>query len=158
MTFPRDELHVSCFINFCFLASTEALEFAKTKLTPFGKMQKYIQKLEVCLSLSQIFLATSIAFICFVVMTYICCCHQDFMALFAYEELDKSPMFHLLGLEYRQQVADSLNRAILGLLLDSYVLLCTIFKGCSEDLCFPCKDQLLSIYYCYTIYNINYFD
>ncbi|GLT54369.1 hypothetical protein SLA2020_275720 [Shorea laevis] len=63
---------------------TEALEFAMTKLTPFGKMQKYIEKLE------------------------------DFMALLAYEELDKSPMFHLLGLEYRQQVADSLNRAILA--------------------------------------------
>lgn len=40
------------------------------------------------------------------------------MALLAYEEPDKSPMFHLLGLEYRQQVADNLNRAILGLLLD----------------------------------------
>lgn len=62
---------------------TEALEFAMNKLTPFGKVQKYIEKLE------------------------------DFMALLAYEEPDKSPMFHLLSLEYRQQVADSLNRAIL---------------------------------------------
>jgi len=43
---------------------------------------------------------------------------QDFMALLAYEEPDKSPMFHLLGLEYRQKIAESLNRAILGLLLD----------------------------------------
>lgn len=40
------------------------------------------------------------------------------MALLAYEEPDKSPMFHLLSLDYRQQVADSLNRAILGLFLD----------------------------------------
>lgn len=40
------------------------------------------------------------------------------MALLAYEEPDKSPMFHLLSLEYRQKVADRLNRAILGLLLD----------------------------------------
>lgn len=39
---------------------------------------------------------------------------QDFMALLAYKEPEKSPMFHLLSLEYRQQVADSLNRAILG--------------------------------------------
>lgn len=36
------------FLIFCFLASTEALEFAMTKLTPFGKVQKYIEKLEVC--------------------------------------------------------------------------------------------------------------
>ncbi|KAG2698490.1 hypothetical protein I3843_07G153100 [Carya illinoinensis] len=63
---------------------TEALEFAMSKLTPFGKVQKYIEKLE------------------------------DFMALLAYEEPDKSPMFHLLSLDYRQQVADSLNRAILA--------------------------------------------
>lgn len=40
---------------------------------------------------------------------------QDFMALLAYEEPEKSPMFHLLGLEYREHVADNLNRAILGL-------------------------------------------
>ena len=40
------------------------------------------------------------------------------MALLAYEEPDKSPMFHLLGLEHRQKIAESLNRAILGLLLD----------------------------------------
>lgn len=39
---------------------------------------------------------------------------QDFMALLAYNEPEKSPMFHLLSLEYRQQVSDSLNRAILG--------------------------------------------
>lgn len=36
------------------------------------------------------------------------------MALLAYEEPEKSPMFHLLSFEYRQHVADSLNRAILG--------------------------------------------
>ncbi|EXC25026.1 Protein C20orf11-like protein [Morus notabilis] len=63
---------------------TEALEFAQTKLTPFGKMDKYVSKLE------------------------------DFLALLAYEEPEKSPMFHLLSMDYRQQVADSLNRAILG--------------------------------------------
>ncbi|XP_038715190.1 glucose-induced degradation protein 8 homolog isoform X1 [Tripterygium wilfordii] len=64
---------------------TEALEFAQTKLTPFGKVQKYVEKLE------------------------------DFMALLAYEDPEKSPMFHLLSLEYRLRVADNLNRAILGL-------------------------------------------
>lgn len=63
---------------------TEALEFAQTKLRPFGMVQKYVEKLE------------------------------DFMALLAYEEPEKSPMFHLLSLDYRQQVADSLNRAILA--------------------------------------------
>lgn len=62
----------------------EALEFAQAKLTPFGKVSKYVQKLE------------------------------DFMALLAYEEPEKSPMFHLLSFEYRQHVADSLNRAILA--------------------------------------------
>lgn len=68
----------------CSRKCTEALEFAQTKLTPFGKVQKYVEKLE------------------------------DFMALLAYEEPEKSPMFHLLSLEYRQHVADNLNRAILA--------------------------------------------
>uniref|UniRef100_A0A5B7CF00 CTLH domain-containing protein n=1 Tax=Davidia involucrata TaxID=16924 RepID=A0A5B7CF00_DAVIN len=68
----------------CSRKCTEALEFAQTKLTPFGKVQRYVEKLE------------------------------DFMALLAYEEPEKSPMFHLLSLEYRQHVADSLNRAILA--------------------------------------------
>ncbi|XP_019156111.1 PREDICTED: glucose-induced degradation protein 8 homolog isoform X1 [Ipomoea nil] len=68
----------------CTRKCTEALEFAQTKLAPFGKVQSYVEKLE------------------------------DFMALLAYEEPEKSPMFHLLSLEYRQKVADSLNRAILA--------------------------------------------
>ncbi|XAR61704.1 hypothetical protein NMG60_11016202 [Bertholletia excelsa] len=68
----------------CSRKCTEALEFAQTKLTPFGQVQKYVEKLE------------------------------DFMALLAYEEPEKSPMFHLLSLDYRQQVVDSLNRAILA--------------------------------------------
>ncbi|KAK7283384.1 hypothetical protein RIF29_12858 [Crotalaria pallida] len=75
----------------CSKKCTEALEFAQTKLSPFGKEQIYMQKLE------------------------------DFMALLAYPEPEKSPVFHLLSLEYRQQVADSLNRAILAhLKLPSY--------------------------------------
>lgn len=68
----------------CSRKCTEALEFAQAKLTPFGKVQKYVKKLE------------------------------DFMALLAFEEPEKSPMFHLLSLEYRQHVADDLNRAILA--------------------------------------------
>ncbi|KAL6207513.1 hypothetical protein ACLB2K_018471 [Fragaria x ananassa] len=68
----------------CSRKCTEALEFAQTNLTPFGKVEKYVAKLE------------------------------DFMALLAYEDPDKSPMFHLLSKDYRQQVADSLNRAILA--------------------------------------------
>ncbi|KAK9271100.1 hypothetical protein L1049_026689 [Liquidambar formosana] len=68
----------------CSRKCTEALEFAQTNLTPFGKVQEYVEKLE------------------------------DFMALLAYEEPEKSPMFYLLSLEYRQEVADSLNRAILA--------------------------------------------
>lgn len=63
---------------------TEALEFAQKMLTPFGKMAKYVEKLE------------------------------DFMALLAYEEPEKSPMFHLLSQEYRESVANNLNRAILA--------------------------------------------
>ncbi|CAL8099410.1 unnamed protein product [Prunus armeniaca] len=70
----------------CSKKCTEALEFAQNQLTPFGKVEKYVSKLE------------------------------DFMALLAYEEPEKSPMFHLLSLDYRQQVADSLNRAVLGVL------------------------------------------
>ncbi|GLJ05570.1 hypothetical protein SUGI_0020490 [Cryptomeria japonica] len=63
---------------------SDALEFAQAELTPFGKQDKYVGKLEDC------------------------------MALLAYEEPEKSPMFHLLSMEYRQNVADSLNRAILA--------------------------------------------
>lgn len=68
----------------CSRKCTEALGFAQSELTPFGKVQKHLKKLE------------------------------DFIALLAYEEPEKSPMFHLLSLEYRQHVADSLNRAILA--------------------------------------------
>ncbi|KAK7291220.1 hypothetical protein RIF29_06182 [Crotalaria pallida] len=68
----------------CSRKCTEALEFAQTKLSPFATEKKYMDKLE------------------------------DFMPLLAYPEPEKSPMFHLLSLEYRQQVADSLNRTILA--------------------------------------------
>lgn len=68
----------------CSKKCTEALEFAQAKLTPFGKSQKNVEKLE------------------------------DFMALLAYEEPEKSPMFHLLGPVYRQSIADNLNRAVLA--------------------------------------------
>ncbi|KAL0351822.1 UNVERIFIED_CONTAM: hypothetical protein Scaly_1570900 [Sesamum calycinum] len=71
----------------------EALGFAQSKFTPFGKEQKYVEKLE---------------------MTEKMLSMQDFMALLAYEEPEKSPMFHLLSSEHRQHVADSLNRAILA--------------------------------------------
>ncbi|KAG6432072.1 hypothetical protein SASPL_103645 [Salvia splendens] len=62
----------------------EALLFAQCQLTDFGKEQKYVKKLE------------------------------DFMALLAYDEPEKSPMFHLVSSEHRQNVAESLNRAILA--------------------------------------------
>lgn len=68
----------------CSRRCAEAVEFAKTELTPFGDEQKYVEKLE------------------------------DFMALLAYEEPEKSPLFHLLSSEYRQHVAECLNRAILA--------------------------------------------
>ncbi|KAL2498403.1 LisH and RanBPM domains containing protein [Abeliophyllum distichum] len=68
----------------CLRKCTEALGFAQMKLTPFGTMQKYVEKIE------------------------------DFMSLLAYEEPEKSPMFHLLSLEYRQRVAENLNREILA--------------------------------------------
>ncbi|KAJ1698369.1 hypothetical protein LUZ63_006881 [Rhynchospora breviuscula] len=61
----------------------EALEFGQKKLIGFGKVQKYVVKLE------------------------------DVMALMAYEDPEKSPMFHLLSSEYRQSVAEGLNQAIL---------------------------------------------
>ncbi|XP_077233621.1 uncharacterized protein LOC143875925 [Tasmannia lanceolata] len=68
----------------CSRKCTEAMEFAQTKLTPLGKVTKYVEKL------------------------------KEFVALLAYEEPEKSPMFHLLSVEYRQNVVDSLNRAILA--------------------------------------------
>ncbi|KAM3360106.1 hypothetical protein P3S68_019818 [Capsicum galapagoense] len=66
------------------------MKFAQVKLSPFGKVEKHLKKLE------------------------------DFIALLAYNEPKKSPMFHLLSLEYREQVVDSLNRAILGVFLRSF--------------------------------------
>jgi hypothetical protein len=48
------------------------------------------------------------------------------MALLAYEEPEKSPMFHLLSPEYRQNVADSLNRAVLGMFKDIMASSCNI--------------------------------
>ncbi|KAL8226629.1 hypothetical protein R6Q57_016461 [Mikania cordata] len=91
---------------------TEALEFAQAKLTPFGKVQQYVQKLE------------------------------DFMTLLAYEEPEKSPTFRLLGLEYRQHVADNLNRVILAHAcmpryteLERIIQQATVVRQClSEDL------------------------
>ncbi|XP_022861096.1 glucose-induced degradation protein 8 homolog, partial [Olea europaea var. sylvestris] len=68
----------------CSRKCTEALGFAQMKLTPFGKMRKYDEKIE------------------------------DFMSLLAFEEPEKSPMFHLLSSEYRQRVSDNLNREILA--------------------------------------------
>ncbi|KAG4934496.1 Glucose-induced degradation protein 8 [Glycine soja] len=63
----------------------EALEFAQTKLSPFSvKEQKYMEKIE------------------------------GFMSLLAYENPVECPMFHLIGLDYRQQVVDSLNQTILA--------------------------------------------
>ncbi|XP_010457721.1 PREDICTED: glucose-induced degradation protein 8 homolog [Camelina sativa] len=67
----------------CARKCNEAIEFAKTILAPFGTVQKYVEKLE------------------------------DAMALLAYDDPEKSPLFHLLSSEYRQQVADNLNRTIL---------------------------------------------
>jgi hypothetical protein len=61
-----------------------ALEFAQKELRPFGKQDCYREKL------------------------------QDCIALLAYEEPEKSPMFFLLSMDHRQSVADSLNRAILA--------------------------------------------
>ncbi|PON52013.1 LIS motif containing protein [Parasponia andersonii] len=85
----NNELHFDLlslhFVNLvCSRKCTEALEFAQTKLTPFEKMEKYVSKIE------------------------------DILALLAYDEPEKSPVFHYLSPEYRQQVADSLNRAILA--------------------------------------------
>ncbi|MFS7939254.1 putative transcription factor interactor and regulator LisH family [Helianthus anomalus] len=76
----------------CSKKQTEALNFGQAKLAPFGKVQKYVGKLE------------------------------DFMGLLAYVEPEKSPMFHLLSLEYRQHVVDNLNRAILGV----YIVFSTV--------------------------------
>lgn len=72
---------------------------------------------------------------------------QDFMALLAYEEPEKSPMFHLLSLEYRQHVAESLNRAILGLLI-------LIATSCTRlPFRMLCRFFLwLSAVYCYSIW------
>lgn len=62
---------------------TGALEFAQRELTAYGKLDKYIEKL------------------------------QDSMTLLAYEEPEKSPVFELLNMDHRQNVADSLNRIVL---------------------------------------------
>ncbi|CAA0843409.1 LisH and RanBPM domains containing protein [Striga hermonthica] len=62
----------------------EALNFAQSKLNPFGKEQRFVEQLKDC------------------------------VGLLAYDEPEKSPMFHLLSPEHRQHISDSLNRAILA--------------------------------------------
>lgn len=47
------------------------------------------------------------------------------IALLAYEDPEKSPMFYLLSSEYRQQVADDLNRTILGQFFSFFFVLLT---------------------------------
>lgn len=113
-------LCISCLLIVGFFGSTEALDFAQTQLTPFGKMDKdkFIGKLEVYTHMIPVFFiffyiyfekgSTLVWNSSFPLL-------QDFLALLAYDEPEKSPMFHLLSLEYRQHVADNLNRVILGL-------------------------------------------
>ncbi|KAL7244918.1 hypothetical protein ACSBR2_000290 [Camellia fascicularis] len=118
----------------CSRKCTEALEFAQTKLTPFGKVQKYVEKLE------------------------------DFMALLAYEEPEKSPMFHLLSLDYRQHVADSLNRAILGAffflpkipLLLNFIFVPRFLFYLFIYFPYSCKDHLLIPYYCHFLFFFSF--
>ncbi|CAA0821988.1 LisH and RanBPM domains containing protein [Striga hermonthica] len=62
----------------------DALSFAQSKLNPFAKEQRFVDKLKDC------------------------------VGLLVYDEPEKSPMFHLLSPERRQHIADSLNRAILA--------------------------------------------
>jgi len=56
------------------------------------------------------------------------------MALLAYEEPEKSPLFQYLTDDYRQTVADELNSAVLGMLPVNYS------KGLPEVVvkCFAC--------------------
>lgn len=56
------------------------------------------------------------------------------MALLAYEEPEKSPMFYLLSVQYRQRVAESLNQAILGLFHFPFHDLLREFLLCDTDL------------------------
>eukprot|EP00252_Welwitschia_mirabilis_P018038 TRINITY_DN40208_c0_g1_i1.p1 TRINITY_DN40208_c0_g1~~TRINITY_DN40208_c0_g1_i1.p1 ORF type:complete len:216 (+),score=31.13 TRINITY_DN40208_c0_g1_i1:294-941(+) len=63
---------------------TDALEFAQNELSQFGRQDKYREKLADC------------------------------MTLLVYEDPEKSPMFYFLSPDYRQGIADSLNRAILA--------------------------------------------
>lgn len=66
------------------------------------------------------------------------------MALLAYEEPEKSPMFHLLSLDYRQQVADSLNRAVLGMLLKFlHASVCHMCFNAAVEISVHCKFHML---------------
>ncbi|CAA0821983.1 LisH and RanBPM domains containing protein [Striga hermonthica] len=85
----NEDLHIDLlslhFVGLIRLRKTdEALEFANSKMAPFGKEQRLVQKLEDC------------------------------AGLLAYQEPEKSPLFHLLSPEHRHHVANSLNRAILA--------------------------------------------
>ncbi|KAL3640921.1 hypothetical protein CASFOL_015889 [Castilleja foliolosa] len=85
----NEDLHFDllglCYVELvCSRKCDEALAFAQAKLTSFGKDPKHVQKIE------------------------------DFITLLAYHEPDKSPMFHLVSSEHRQNIAHSLNRAILA--------------------------------------------
>lgn len=62
---------------------TGALDFAQRELNQFGKQEKYLERL------------------------------QDCMSLLAYEDPETSPLFSLLSIDRRQSIADALNCAVL---------------------------------------------
>ncbi|EPS61808.1 hypothetical protein M569_12982, partial [Genlisea aurea] len=111
------------FVEFvCTRKIEEALAFAQSKFTPFGKDQKYVAKLE------------------------------DFMALLAYEEPEKSPMFHLLSSDHRHQVAENLNRAILAhtkqpgySAMERLIQQTTVVKQCLSQECFKDGNEPFSL-------------
>jgi hypothetical protein len=67
------------------------------------------------------------------------------MALLAYEEPDKSPLFNYLSMDYRHSVADELNCAILGMRPISFVK-CSCYNFCG------CQFSLLFSIFCTTMF------
>ena len=79
-----------------------------------------MEKIEVCLPFANNLLIHECAFK--VEVNIKLPLFQGFMSLLAYENPVECPMFHLIGLDYRQQVVDSLNQTILGWLTSLYSL------------------------------------
>lgn len=96
--------------------------FAQKYIAHFGNHPVYGQKVKVCLPFAcNLFIHVCVDLQGEVNIKFSLI--QDFMSLLAYKDPLESPMSGLVGEDFRQQVLESLNLAILGWLTSIYFVL-----------------------------------